>query len=485
MPKISLPIGKDGQNTQVDAVLLEKITGTNSSTWTHVEDGELVPAISLDSSIYSDIPALKDKELLLLRPNFISLSHLGPNYVSNMKEYFKVLPEISGKSGYLSAGFAVPGTRPLNSTVYSLAITDTSIAHRYNIFVNCSSDGKKYLVVKHYTKNAPQADFSLSDRRSSLISATGKYFVFNFAVTAPGAPCTYYPNDFSELRGTYQQGESVMIPGGGSGAGGQFTAVLNIDSDNVDSDGNSEDNVVIHYIPATVKILSTSRYSSTRLYEHYEKRNLDSIDQVTVRGNFGLTTTSGTVRYYSSIAFPGGWANPPYYFSMFSPTTLETGKGVWGICNLTHWDLPALTTIKEGGALILHHKFCCQPEPTDNLFTVYQGEKAQHSHPFSVFNPERLFGGSSTPQYTVEKGFIVKDDTETKVFLPVGTFGKPSLFSNPEDPVKKVLGLYYGPDASESPSAGAGGTGYYSADGLWGTPNDSNVGGLPAITLSW
>lgn len=406
--------------------------------------------------------------------------------INNFLSYLKPGLNISTYSSSKASDIALAGARPVNTQNLTVTIPpvyfypngleyveNPTLYSAIDIVIYVSrkrgTTSPKLIVERHYfnagsTSSAPDKTVEIH----SVDIPDVPYFVFNFAVCAPGAPSTKTKYRFLDSK----EHVLYLTPGGGSGAGAQFTAILSTNPVNLTPVQSHTDKITIRYT------LARQSYSSS--LAGFDPTSVDEadngIDVVKVTADLRYTVVSAdrTLHYpYSrQCTLPGGLIYPGLKASYFSKakTIINNFRNNKDAPELVTSTFPTDSVLASmASALIFHKADWMLPELQDSLANTNADlPEYQLSHPITVFNPEALFPSSSTTK--------IGNSPYT------GAAGRPSILyngasTNPESGSPPVL--------ASSGQRGAGGSGsiWYGADT---TPEVlTSDGGTFTIILSW
>lgn len=292
------------------------------------------------------------------------------------------------------------------------------------------------------------------------------YFVFNFAVCAPGAPGVNTGPQYSIKD---SDSEWYLCPGGGSGAGAQFTAILYTNSVPFDSPYTTRhtDKITVRYE------LAAQSYSSSAMGFNPSSASGESdngIDLLTVTADLHYTKRDGcSYPYLRRCTLPGGLIYPgrPVSYSDNATPIIEdfiNYKDSGGALMTTSFVDKDATTAT---ALIFHEANWMLPPSEDSLF-VTSSPEYKLSQPFTVFNPEGLFPGTPTTVMNIQKYS--------------GASGRPSILYDGSAPDPILSGNFFAPVHGYR---GSGGTGSIRMKGSAISGPYLASGGPATIVLSW
>ena len=410
---------------------------------------------------------------------------LNKSTIQNLLSYLKPGLKISTFSSTKASDIALAGTRPVQTNYLTSTISPDLF------YPNVEGSGITTIDIVIYVSRVYREDGSsfpkLNIERQSFITNSSSaltlysvstihskeipdvpYFVFNFAVCAPGAPSSGVAH--SKL------GYSIT-PGGGSGAGAQFTAILSTNSVSLTEPEQSHtDKITIRYTLA--KHLDKQSYSSSSAgfnpSSGFSKSD-NGIDVVKVKADLHYTKSDDSNYPYSrECTLPGGLIYPGLAsYSTNAVTIINKFINNKDTPELVSSTFNDSTNASVASALIFHKANWMLPEQ-DNLFNELDKKpdllpQYQLSQPFTVFNPEALFPGSS----------LTKIGTSPYT----GAAGRPSILNDGASPFQTVQPSdEYTAEPGEY-GAGASGASWKNSDG---TPKVTTANGGPfTVVLSW
>ena len=412
---------------------------------------------------------------------------LNVSTIENLLSYLKPGLKISTYSSTKASDIALAGTRPVQTNDFTSTVSpalfypdvEGSGITTIDIVIYVSrvyrEDGSSFpklnIERQSFTTNSSSALtlYSVSTIHSKEIPDV-PYFVFNFAVCAPGAPSSGV---------THSKLGYSITPGGGSGAGAQFTAILSTNSVSLTTPEQIHtDKITIRYTLA--KHLDKQSYSSSSAVFNPSSgfsKSDNGIDVVKVKADLHYTRVSAgnTLHYpYSrKCTLPGGLIYPG--LASYSTNAVAIINNF--INNKDKSELVSSTfdnvDASVASALIFHKANWMLPEQ-DNLFNEIDKKpdllpQYQLSQPFTVFNPEALFPGSS----------LTKIGTSPYT----GAAGRPSILNDGASPFQAVLPSDEYTAEPGVLGAGASGASWKNSDG---TPKVTTADGGPfTIVLSW
>lgn len=405
---------------------------------------------------------------------------LNSSSINNLLSYLKPGLKISTYSSTKASDIALAGTRPVQTDYFTSTISPDlfypngtgSNAIQYSaidVVIYVSPKGEnttpKLRIETQYFKAGSTS--SIPDRTETTDKDIPDvpYFVFNFAVCAPGAPSSNV---------THSKLGYSITPGGGSGAGAQFTAIL---STNTIHTGkvNHTDKITIRYTLAR-QSYSSSLADFNPSSGFSESDNGIDVVEVTADLHCTVFSTPNTSYYLYSrkCTLPGGLIYPGLASYSTNAVTIVNNF-------INNKDTPELVsstfintfTASVASALIFHKANWMLPEQ-DNLFNEIDKKpdllpQYQLSQPFTVFNPEALFPGSS----------LTKIGTSPYT----GAAGRPSILNDGASPFQAVL-------PSDEYTAEPGVLGAGASGAMWvyssSSPTPRTADGGPfTIVLSW
>ena len=407
---------------------------------------------------------------------------LNKSTINNLLSYLKPGLKISTYSSIKASDIALAGTRPVQTNYLTSTISPDLF------YPNVEDSGITTIDIVIYVSRVYREDGSSSPKlnieRQSFITNSSSaltlysvstlyreyipdvpYFVFNFAVCAPGAPSSGV---------THSKLGYHINPGGGSGAGAQFTAILSTNSVNLTTPAQIHtDKITIRYTLA--KHLDKRSYSSSSAGFNPSSGFSESdngIDVVKVKADLHYTRVSAgnTLHYpYSrKCTLPGGLIYPGR--SSYSTNAVTIINNF-----INNKDTPQLVSstfnnsvdASVASALIFHKANWMLPEQ-DNLFNKKPDlPQYQLSQPFTVFNPEALFPYSSLTKIG------------TSPFT--GPVGRPSILNDGASPFQAVL-----PSDEYTAEPGVLGAGASGAIWVNSSPTSLTADGGPfTVVLSW
>ena len=297
------------------------------------------------------------------------------------------------------------------------------------------------------------------------------YFVFNFAVCAPGAPSTDTQYKFFDPDGNIL----CLNPGGGSGAGALFTAVLSTNPVNLTEPAQSHtDKITIHYTLAKQSYSSSLAGFDPSSISNESDNGIDVV-KITADLHYTVVSTDSKLHYpYSrKCTLPGGLIYPGLEASYSDNAKdiindFDNSKDTPELVNST-FPTDSLTA-SMASALIIHKANWMLPEDVSFLTNTNPNlPRYQLYQPFTLFNPEALFPSPSVTRVG-ESPYI-------------GAAGRPSILHDGASTVS----LNQSPPVFETHSgdsgAGASGSIWYDSDD---TPYFLvSSGGVCTIILSW
>ncbi len=397
---------------------------------------------------------------------------LNLSTVRNSLAYLKPGLKVSTYSSTKASDIALAGTRPVDTNNLQITILPAQFypthLHRYSaidvvIYVSRQegSTSPKLIVEKQCFTSGSTTPYIESTTSNDIPDVP--YFVFNFAVSAPGAPSTDIRYEF------HDPDENILClnPGGGSGAGAQFTAILSTNPVNLTPAQSHTDKITIRYT------LAKQSYSSSLAgFDPTSVGEADNgIDVVKVTADLHYTLASGHNKLYSrECTLPGGVIYPGFgIYSDKARTIIDYFFDNKTYLQLTSSTFDSNIVASMASALIFHKADWMLPELQGSLTDTNANlPKYQLSHPITVFNPEALFPSPSSTKIG-ESPYI-------------GAAGRPSILyngasTNPTSGSPPVL--------ASSGRRGAGGSG-----SIWyGSATTPEVltsdGGACTIILSW
>lgn len=391
----------------------------------------------------------------------------------------------------LAYGMAFAGTRPVGDSTISIILPTSLLtadgsasreSAKVKIFCSLDSSGWPNLVVE-------------SDTGASYMYPLPNdlpFFIFNFAVTAPGGavfiPTVSKPSiDMNPLS---PNNSYSVLPGGGSGASIQITAVLFTRPYTDDfTYRRATDSIEIIYTLAD----HIARRSSSAIgydFDVSDPESCNGIDTVEIKANLSWSTylsNSYHTTYQLSTILPGG---VPYIYYTKSGsvknkvTQFLERAGKW---TTTFTDPSVFPSDMEEAQfmsiLIAGSPTMVYPTKKPYLFDKLENLGADydelnkyglcHIHPCTEFNPEGLFYTpvfQSSEQYTS----VLQDVTTVNLdAVYYGVPGKPSIFSNSPsvdmERLSKATTWYYSNHSNELlPGVGATGAYGFTGSGLKG-----------------
>ena len=386
---------------------------------------------------------------------------------------------------------ALAGTRPVNTHDFSIEIpptnfypngTGSDVTPQYStidivIYVSQregSASPKLIVERQHFIAGSTSStpDITMIIYRKEIPNVP--YFVFNFAVCAPGAPGVNTGTQYSIKD---SDSEWYLCPGGGSGAGAQFTAILSTNPVDLASpyQGSTEhtDKITIRYeLAAQSYSSSTMGFNPSFAYGTSPYGRSDNgIDLLTVTADLHYTKSDGSNYPYSrKCTLPGGLIYPGRLGSYSD----NADPIIENFINYKDYGGALVSTTYSGGenatmasALIFHRANWMLPPSEDSLFVISSPEY-KLSQPFTVFNPEGLFPGAPTTVMDIQKYS--------------GASGRPSILYAGRAPYPIPPGPCFIPVRGYR---GSGGTGSIRMkDSNFGGPY-LDSGGSATIVLSW
>lgn len=413
--------------------------------------------------------------------------------IRGLQAYSKPGLHISSSFSNNTSDIALAGTRPVDTHNQTITISPNEFspygsnstefsAIEIGIYVSReaddeASDTQPRLVVRKYYFN--KGSTSSTPDKQELISSNQipdvPYFFFNFAVSAPGGPGRNTGKTFSFPFPMDRR--QYLTPGGGSGAGAQFTAILYTKPvstlELLPTGPTHTDNIRIRYT------LASQSYSSsiTGFDPTLPSETKDNgIDLVRISANLhcfvpGPQQNYDKFYYYKrSCTLPGGL--------IFPGVDVYSDKAAIIINHfINKKDSPALVdssfltdltdkNATRASALIFHRANWMLPEPPESLFNT-DTTKYSLSQPFAVFNPESLFPGE--PSTSLNATYT-------------GAAGRPSILFDGASPTYQTTGNYYNATYGDK---GSGGSGAIWWDNGSSPTSYSASGGPTTIILSW
>ena len=395
--------------------------------------------------------------------------------------YLKPGLHISTYSSSKAVDIALAGTRPVNFNSLNFTISPTDFypngtgpdATQYSaidivIYVSREEDNAppELIIERQYFKVG--SPLFIPDKTVIIYSVEipdVPYFVFNFAVCAPGAPSTDTRYEFKDGSFRY------LNPGGGSGAGAQFTAILSTKPVDFDSVQGYVDKITIRYTLAKQSYSSSSAGFNPSSISSNGSDN--GIDVVKVMANLHYAT--GTIvqpHYYPYLrecTLPGGLVYPGFdaAYSDKAITIINNFNNNKGAPKLVSSTFDVTTPADLASALIFHKANWMLPDPESFLTnTKADLPRYQIFQPFTAFNPEARF-----PFFSV---------TTIGEAPYTGAAGRPSIIYDGASPIQD------GPDLHHASAGrlGAGGSGAIWA-GFLSPKNYTADGGPFTVLLSW
>lgn len=359
---------------------------------------------------------------------------LNKETVQNSLAYLKPGLKISTYSSRKASDIALAGTRPVNTKNLTVTIPPDDFypntgsgATQYSaidIVIYVSREGEstlpRLIVEKQCFTSGSTTPYIESTTSEDIPDVP--YFVFNFAVCAPGAPSTdiKYPFIDSDRNTRY------LNPGGGSGAGAQFTAILSTNPVNLTPAQSHTDKITIRYTLAKQSYSSSLAGFDPSSISSKSDNGIDTV-KITADLHYTVVSTDGTLHYpYSrECTLPGGLIYP----GVASYSKNENARDI--INNfINKKDTPELVAstfpidsalASMASALIIHNSNWMLPEDVSFLTnTNPYSPRYQLYQPFTVFNPEALFPSSP----------LTKIGTSPYT----GAAGRPSIFANGASP---------------------------------------------------
>lgn len=344
---------------------------------------------------------------------------LNKETVQNSLAYLKPGLKISTYRSRKASDIALAGTRPVNTENLTVTIPPGDFypnATEYSaidivIYVSPKkgTTPPKLIVQKQCFTSGSTTPYIESTTSNDIPDVP--YFVFNFAVSAPGAPSTNTQYTFTDS----DRNTRYLNPGGGSGAGAQFTAILSTNPVNLTEPAQSHtDKITIHYT------LAKQSYSSS--LTGFDPTSVDlgdnGIDVVKITADLHYTLASGRNELYSrECTLPGGVIYPGFgIYSDKARTIIDYFFDNKTYLQLTSSTFDSNIVASMASALIFHKADWMLPELQGSLTNTNADlPKYQLSHPFTVFNPEALFPSSP----------LTKIGTSPYT----GAAGRPSIFA--------------------------------------------------------
>lgn len=420
----------------------------------------------------------------------ISAKRWGLNLstVRNSLAYLKPGLKISTYSSRKASDIALAGTRPVDTenltvTVPPLHFYPNGLEYVENptlysaidivIYISPKEEitPPKLIVERHYfnagsTSSTPDKTVEVHNVGIPDVP----YFVFNFAVCAPGAPSTDTQYKFFDPHGNIL----CLNPGGGSGAGALFTAILSTNPVNLTEPAQSHtDKITIHYTLAKQSYSSSLTGFDPRSISNESDNGIDVV-KITADLHYTVVSTDSKLRYpYSrKCTLPGGLIYPGLEASY--------SKNAKSIINnfRNNKDAPELVTstfptdsvlASMASALIIHNSNWMLPEDVSFLtntnpylprYELYQ--------PITLFNPEALFPSPSLTRVG-ESPYI-------------GAAGRPSILHDGASPTRDEFPLIC---TTHSGDSGAGASGSIWHDSATTPQFRTSDGGNCTIILSW
>lgn len=442
MPTISFPITLDTKYYKKD---LPKIQGISPSVLT-------VAGGRSDQYTYT----IASNPVLFNNPDVVPLATFIP--ITN-DHLITPLPQTVFRNLMLQAGSSVPientsyeqslayglafaGTRPVGDSTIAIILPTSLLTSagsaspksvKVKIFCSLDSSGWPNLVVESATGVSYM--YPLPNDLP--------FFIFNFAVTAPGGAVVSTVRKTTDLNGSVS-----IVPGGGSGASLQITAVLYTRP--------YRDDYTYQQVTDSIEIIYTladpiERRSSTFVGYNFDVSDVEQcsgIDTVEIKANLSWSTRldSATRKTYQlSTILPGG---VPYIYYTKSGTVknkvaqLLANMGTWTTTFTDPFVFPRdMEEAQFMSILLAGEPTMVYPTKVGDLFerltTDLAGDYDRlsqadlcHIHPCTEFNPEGLFYTPVFKSYE-EYTSVLQDVTSVSFFADYfGVPGKPSIFSN-------------------------------------------------------
>lgn len=411
--------------------------------------------------------------------------------IRGLQAYSKPGLHISSSLSNNTSDIALAGTRPVNTNNQTITISPNEFspygsnstefsAIQIVVYVSREADDgasatQPRLVVRkqYFNKGSTSSTPDKVELVSSAEIPDVPYFFFNFAVSAPGAP----GRNTGKKYWTTIPGGIVyyLCPGGGSGAGAQFTAILYTKPVPVlelpPIGPTHTDNIKIRYTLAS-QSYSSSIINFDPTLPSETKDN--GIDLVSISANLhcfvpGPQQKYDRFYYYKrSCTLPGGLIFPGVdVYSDKAKKIINDFINNKDSSALVDSSFPMDKNATKASALIFHKANWMPPGPEESLFN-FDATKYTLSQPFTVFNPESLFPGEPI----------------TKVIntLYTGASGRPSILFDGANPTYQATGYYYNATYGDK---GSGGSGAIWRDNGSSPTSYSASGGPTTIILSW
>lgn len=407
---------------------------------------------------------------------------LNASAIFGLQDYLKPGLGIKSLRSNNAEDIALAGTRPVNDYARTITIPPDEFdpyvlnskrhyTHKIRVVIKVTRDldpAQPYLLVQRQYFYISQ---SLPDKTVTVSSSPIPdlpYFVFNFAVSAPGAPGT--TSSGTLFRDNEDGSRYELYPGGGSGAGAQFTAILSTSPATLADNSNHTDEIIIDYTLASPSY-SSSLTAFDPQYKHITHFD-DGIDKVTVKAYLHYTHPDGKKYSYTRTCdLPGGLIYPgKKSYTAEAKTIIDHFIDSRDTPGLVSSSFPLDIPATAASALIFHRANWMLPSAArynDPFLTeITSGTLNQ---PFTVFNPEALFPGISFTRSGAKY---------------IGAAGSPSIFANGASPRPRFEGLATFPFVATKGSKGSGGSGAIWVDNDFYAPMVAD-GGPTTIVLSW
>ena len=348
---------------------------------------------------------------------------LNKETVQNSLAYLKPGLKISTYRSRKASDIALAGTRPVNTENLTVTIPPEDFypnATEYSaidivIYVSPKkgTTPPKLIVQKQCFTSGSTTPYIESTTSNDIPDVP--YFVFNFAVSAPGAPSTNTQYTFTDSDSNTR----YLNPGGGSGAGAQFTAILSTNPVNLTEPAQSHtDKITIRYTLAKQSYSSSLAGFNPSSISNKSDNGIDTVN-ITADLHYTVVSTDTTLHYSRECTLPGGLIYPGLEASYSDNAkdiinNFDNSKDTPELVDSTFPINSVLASMAS--ALIIHNSNWMLPELESSLTnTDAYLPRYVLSQPFTVFNPEALF--PSSPRTTIG----------TSPYT--GAAGRPSIFA--------------------------------------------------------